>query len=681
MDNPTPGKIPALGRFFRLQNPLTLISIHSPRTFVRQWYCSLRGRLAGIGRTSAGSGALGSQTSVAGSNTATAINALTLQSLASHLSVLAESLGETTRQMEADFLRLGEGLTALHRGAADLGRVASGLISAVHKTLQQSRLAGENGLVTTTLRELHDNLGVSQQRLKTLAAMSATLGQLRQQGHGVGRMALLLKSSGCNFAVESARSLECQQAFGDFVPSLRQLADQMGTLGEKITNEAQRTQTEQEQLVRSITVSLDELQQLARQSTAAVATASEHIQGMMDSSASVVDQAHQRAETIRRHSEEAAYFIQFGDIVRQKLEHVVDALASGIKARNNTSQTVALDRLIAIQAGQLDAIRTEVVTARDKLALAFNGLASETAQLVEDIFALAQNKNSGGETPDDSNRLQNLSAEILQLQGLHARGDELGIQSQRMTQRAAEASEKLTEHLGEVNTLNFELRIQALNAIVKTARLGSDGVTLGVLSAHVHEVSHDSGTSVAEILKLLDRLRAGTSLLGEGSQPTVAENETGESALERGLHDFAALHQKFQQTSDEATLLATRQGEILAEASANLDFLAAFDVRVTATLEELQTARTSLKPHLSPGEAGAAPETELLDAYTMESEREIHRRVVGKSELVSVPALPANNPADTATATPSANESTHLVTTTLTSDTPATENNDNVEFF
>ncbi|HEY4248908.1 MAG TPA: hypothetical protein VGM64_18940 [Lacunisphaera sp.] len=570
--------------------------------------------------------------------------------------------------MEPDFLRLVDGLTALHRGAADLGRVASGLITAVQKTLQQSRLAGENGLVTTALRELHDNLRVSQQRLQTLAAMSGTLGQLRQQGYVVGRMALLLKSSGCNFAVESARSLECQQAFGDFVPSLRQLADQMGKLGEKITDEAQLTQTEQERLVRSITGSLAELHQLTERSTSAVATASEHIQGMMDTSAAVVKQAERRAGTIRRHSEDAAYFIQFGDIVRQKLEHVVDALATGAEANNSIAQTGALDRLIAIQAGQLDAVRAEVVTAREKLAFAFNGLAGETTKLVEDIFALAQSKNVGSGTPEHSNRLQDLSAEILQLQSLHIRGYKLGMQSQGTTQRAAEASEKLAGHLSEVSTLNFELRIQALNAIVKTARLGADGVTLGVLSAHVHEVSHDSGQSVTEILQLLDSLRAGTSLLGQGSQPTVAGNETGESALERGLHNIAALHQKFQQTSEEASSLATRQGEILAEASANLDFLSAFDLRMTATLEALQAARTRLKPHLSSREAGSDPQTELLGAYTMESEREIHRRVTDGTESIAAIAIPANEP-------------TTLVASTSTGETPATENNDNVEFF
>lgn len=660
-------------RFTHAQFP-----IHSPTpSFIKQWYRSLRGRLPAIGQTRAIGSALRSHPSVAASGALTAINEPSLQSLATQLSVLAGSLEETTRQMEPDFLRLGEGLTALHRGAADLGRVASGLIAAVHKTLQQSRLAGENGLVTTALRQLHDNLSVSQQRLQTLAAMSGTLGQLRQQGYVVGRMALLLKSSGCNFAVESARSLECQQAFGDFVPSLRQLADQMGKLGEKITDEAQCTQTEQELLVRSITGSLAELHQLAARSTSAVATASEHIQGMMDSSASVVEQAERRAGTIRRHSEDAAYFIQFGDIVRQKLEHVVDALATGAKANDPAAQTGALDQLIAIQAGQLDAIRAEAVTARDKLAFAFNGLACETAKLVEDIFALAQSKNAEGGTLDNSNRLQNLSADILQLQTLHARGYELGGQSQGMTQRAAEASAKLAGHLSEVNTLNFELRIQALNAIVKTARLGADGVTLGVLSAHVHEVSHDSGHSVAEILKLLDSLRAGTSLLGHG-QPTVAGNEAGESALERGLRDIAALHQKFQQTSGEAASLATRQEEILAEASANLDFLSAFDLRMRATLEELQAARTRLKPHLSSRETGSGPDPELSGSYTMESEREIHRRVTGTAELVSATA---NNPTEAAMADPSANEPASPVIATTVGDTPATHNNDNVEFF
>jgi methyl-accepting chemotaxis protein len=583
--------------------------------------------------------------------------------------------------MEPDFIQLGRGLTALHRGATDLGQVASGLIAAVRKTLQESRLAGESGLVTAALRELHDNLSVSQQRLQTLAAMSATLRQLRQQGHVVGRTALLLKSSGCNFAVESARSVECQQAFGDFVPSLRQLADQVGALGENITDEAERTQSEQELLVRSITSSLTELHQLAERSSSAVATASEHIQSMMDSSASVVEQAEQRATAIRRHSEDAAYFLQFGDIVRQKLEHVVDALATVAGSHHSTVQLGALDRLIAIQTGQLEAIRTEALTARDKLAAAFNGLADETTHLVDDIFNLAQHKNARDESLDNSNRLQNLSADILQLQTLHARGYELGVQSQGTAQRAADASAKLAGHLSSINTLNFELRLQALNAIVKTARLGSDGATLGVLSAHVHEVSHDSGQSVAAILKLLDSLRSGTALLGQGSQPIAADNKTGESALERGLRDIADLHQKFHQTSGEASSLAERQKEVLAETSANLDFLSAFNLRMTAMIEELHAARACLAPHVSSLDATSDKEAELAVAYTMESEREIHRRVVGKPKSALTAARSTNSSVDNATGNPPASPPTSLATENTLCSAPAPEANDNVEFF
>jgi hypothetical protein len=249
-----------------------------------------------------------------------------------------------------------------------------------------------------------------------------------------------------------------------------------------------------------------------------------------------------------------------------------------------------------------------------------------------------------------------------------------------MTQRAAEASAKLAGHLSEVSTLNFELRIQALNAIVKTARLGPDGVTLGVLSAHVHEVSHDSGHSVAAILKLLDSLRAGTSLLGQG-QPTGAENGAGESALERGLRDIAALHQKFQQTADEATSLAKRQEEILAETSANLDFLSAFDLRMTATLEALQAVRTRLKPNLSSREASSGPDLELPGSYTMESEREIHRRVTGRAEPIAAVATPDNDSVGIATINPCANEPTKLVTSTSACAIPTAESNDNIEFF
>jgi methyl-accepting chemotaxis protein len=408
---------------------------------------------------------------------------------------------------------------------------------------------------------------------------------------------------------------------------------------------------------------------------------------MLDSSARVVQQAEQRAGEIGRHSDDATFFLQFGDIVRQKLEHVVDALVTGAgsgpggAAAFNASKVAALDRLIAIQTGQLQAIRKEALTARDQLAAAFDGLARETASLVGDIAALAQDDDTPSEAGNPSNRLQSLSADILHLRTLHTRSRELGLQSQGTAQRAADASAKLGHHLYEVTALNLELHLQALNAIVKTARLGSVGAPLGVLSAHVHEVSQDSGRSVAEILPLLDRIRECTTSLGDDGQQSGVGTTNGDSALERGLQDIVRLHAQFHETSTTAATLATRQTQSLAEVSTHLDFLAGFDTLLTELIADLGAARVGLAPHLSSISATPAQEAELLVAYTMESEREIHRRILGEPLVVSVTtsATAARDAITTQLATGASDDPTP--SPAIESAASPSAAGDNVEFF
>ena len=156
-------------------------------------------------------------------------------------------------------------------------------------------------------------------------------------------------------------------------------------LGVQIGTEAGTVQGELNRLVSTISTGLASLHQLTDRSAAAAREASEEVQHMLSSSLSVLSEAEGHTRAITGFAEDAGYYLQFGDIVRQKLEHVHSALkdaialhASAGSAAKPASQRAAVGQILVVQSAQLAQVKAEITAAGEKLNATFGGLAEKT---------------------------------------------------------------------------------------------------------------------------------------------------------------------------------------------------------------------------------------------------------------------------------------------------------------
>jgi hypothetical protein len=546
-----------------------------------------------------------------------------------------EHLADRTRQTEPDFVQLAAALRELHTGAAQLNRVSSTTIHEVGQTLRHARLGGDDGLVAQSLRELTAGVEGAATQLQALQRTSTSLVHLHDESEHLARIALVLKSSCCSFAVESARSPELQQAFGAFVAELRQLASKIAEVAQTVGDHSRSVHLTQQQSIGSLQAGLGELRQLVDVSTRTVRSASTRIQTLLDSSQAAMAAAESRTSRIGSHADAAVYFMQFGDIVRQKLEHVAEALARGTSDATAvgddapSARAARLLQILAVQIAQLEAIRAELRNARTQLSNAFSGLADETELLVADLQGLAD--QHGGSEGDDG--FQRLHRDLAELQQLHARGHALHQHARETAAQAAHGSSLLARHLGEIEQVNLELHRQALNAIVKTAWLGAQGRTLGVLAAHVHEVSQQSSLAVSQLLPHLEHLRTGAAASDEASDHRNPAR-SGSDELPQHLAAVHLLQERFRATSTSAAQLADAQRQSLERAQARLECLDTLAEDVSALIETLTALPSDLRPIA--GDAAVTVETPLAASYTMESEREVHRRAMGDAASATI---------------------------------------------
>ena len=522
------------------------------------------------------------------------------------ISALSASAAEIRQRTEPEFLRLSGDLKALHDGAEELSLTTRKQVAAVRSVLSENRLTGAGGMADRCLEELQNGLATADERAGALHRSGEAMGRLRGYGRQMQRVASLLQVSGYGFAVESARSAASQRAFDTFVDELRKLAARVRMLGDVIVEQSDLARTECAQLIHVMRFSLAALRELTAQAERAVLHTSERAERALDRSWTALQAAERHSDRIAAHAGDAVYHLQFGDIVRQKLEHVEAAL--------NDAVPEYCEQSLSIQAGQLDMAAQEISSSRRNLQQAFDGLADEARALLATVTEFAANDHGGADP------IENLRSTFLRIEELRRTGAEACQRASETMARASETANRLSHHVAEVEEINLQIHLAALNAIVKTNLLGQDGRTLEILSVHVQHVFEESDKLVKETVGVIDNLSA---IVGGCNRATEGTRESGPSHDE-ALCRLAGFRDEFRHAIHSAAAQVAEQESRLERARESLSFLSELEEDLVALQDRIERLQASS----SAGRATTLRDDGILSQrYTIASEREVHRRV------------------------------------------------------
>jgi ferritin-like metal-binding protein YciE len=280
------------------------------------------------------------------------------------LSELSQRFAERRAQTEQEFVELARTLRSLYSTATELAGLVSSRAGALRSALSESRIAGPEGLATRTLQRLRSGLEDNSKLLQALQKVESSLRRLELHVGNMKRSGAFLKYLVLGFAVESSRTPECQKAFGTFVEELRALAARIDGVWQSVGQEVRNTRSSQANGLKSIGSSVGEMRKLSERLEITAGATAVEAQRLLDGALVALQQAEEHARQIAGHADEAVYHLQFGDIVRQKFEHIVAALQEagqrliiGDRAGKVGDTAEAADRVIAIQVGQLEFAR------------------------------------------------------------------------------------------------------------------------------------------------------------------------------------------------------------------------------------------------------------------------------------------------------------------------------------
>jgi len=358
--------------------------------------------------------------------------------------------------------------------------------------------------------------------------------------------------------------------------------------------------------------------------------------------------------------------VQFHDITRQQVEHVIQALGRlRIDIENNDGSTLpdgrAIAAVLALQSSQLADAGDKFAASVASVAQSLDDVASNVVQMAEETQTLSG--HSKGET--DSFFLQLEQGCNVLLVGL-VHSTEAEIATQHASESLSKTFERMRGPIQQIQEIEIQMHRMALNARIRAAQIGAAGRAIDVLAGAVQKLAFECRERSELLVETLGSVsRAGAHSAARIEPGSVSMPADHTAAADEMRAAIAELHSSSERSYTLITEVFDRGDHLEQDlAATRRDFTVGslFAHGVSAArgaLKEIQ--QDILSDWTSHGIDSMEPDlADLAKHYTMQAERDVH-------DGVTVAALPAS-----------------VRATSETPDSPAGEAGemgDNVEFF
>jgi hypothetical protein len=334
-----------------------------------------------------------------------------------------------------------------------------------------------------------------------------------------------------------------------------------------------------------------------------------------------------------RSTDKVVMSLQSEDLARQRIEHVQEALQRVAASLDGGDHVESCAGLLVLQRAQLLSARNLVADSIQTIGSSLRSLEPRIQDLLSRTSLLAK------ETEEDSQSFADLIDTSLD--------DVTRVFQQCSSSATAVTStikgvlpsvEKMLQYAYALRDIESSVRLISLNATVKTAQLGFEGVSMSILATELQTITRQSEDhtramldAVGSIRTALERINiemntsGGSLLMAEGGGEMVGKELEGLAQIVRSSGQQTRV--KLDELEQIAQTLCSelKQGCELAERSSSIiklydDQLFNFDniLKHLGVSEEMLTQA-----------GGANQGGDLSKLYSMQSERELHSRIFG----------------------------------------------------
>jgi methyl-accepting chemotaxis protein len=319
--------------------------------------------------------------------------------------------------------------------------------------------------------------------------------------------------------------------------------------------------------------------------------------------------------------------IQFHDITRQQVEHVIGALEGLLRSGSTADLSASGGALVRLQKAQLKSAAAAFAVSTAKIGSDLKGVAATVGEM-----AAGSNRIDGlGRQEKDSllggieSRFASIARAVTELHSLEhsTRATVTDLQS---------VSQDLGVAVSEIQSIEIQLSMISLNAVISANHIAAQGEVLIVIAGAIRELRMKSALrssdakaaihSISEAVQSFQRIYTeGAAEAGDASEETFLANLN---------HDVGDLQSAGASNAAAAAAVAALADTLVASLQKARDHFAIGDLFAETAgrcCRLLDAVAAQAQP---PGASDAALPWNLDESYTMQAERDVQRALSGE---------------------------------------------------
>jgi chromosome segregation ATPase len=568
------------------------------------------------------------------------LSPMQINELAAELDTCTAAMQHECKRVETDFLHIGERLQAIYAQAIGLAQNAQGTVEGIGFDNENNLLAKVIQSARQALGDLEQEQGKIQQSLERVHTVGERLDSLHHMIGGLKKIAKTLKMVAININIESSRSAESLNSFLVLAQEIRSLSDAVALVARTLSGDTQNIVANLGAMDQAVEGKLDQFQQLTRSAQATLERTAPDVLALIDRSVHALQHVGDDAKALSQSAGEIVVNLQIHDNISQRVAHIAQALSDArqqLLTSGGSAEAMGMtETSLELQQAQLKSILADIERAHQHSAQAFGAIAQSVEDIARGLAAIASDGGHGPRPgPQGSSSIESLKAALQKIQGLIGQSRLSVVELKEITQEAMLAVARIAEQMKQVQDVNFDIHLKALNAIFKSIRLGSQGKAIVALVQEMKDLANQSNTLVAQVdtinkdimqdaAALQERIHADS---GSGDRPAAA----GGFDLAAGIGEFADASAAFLQNAGNLAQLSHGLTEQIDTTANALAFLQPFADRLRGQLLQMDALRGRLAPWATAGHGSEKLDRQrLIDRYTMQHERDIHTIVLDR---------------------------------------------------
>ncbi|HTW65963.1 MAG TPA: hypothetical protein VME17_15160 [Bryobacteraceae bacterium] len=543
--------------------------------------------------------------------------------LPSALGRIIRDLEELNRSTEKDFLQVGEKLIEI--------RAAVQQISSQTEVWRET-ISGQAGHEVCRALEamLEHSRGVDAriaQSGETLAGVLDLSSRLRQAFAGLPNTVAVFRTICTLTRIETTRLSSSGVDFGNLAEEVTPLSERIQSSGEGVLNTAKELDRGVQSAMRKgadlQASELKDLHAIAGRVLTSLNSFQEQRQRARDASANQAAQYAAVCEGI----DDLVRSIQFHDITRQQVEHVINTLRQ-LSLHGDVRATLKLQESQLAEAARAFAASVTSIE-RDLAGIAVR--LGEMATASRELMGIS----SGSQESFFVNMEESLTS-ILEAAGACGKTQ---VEMQSLARELETLVHRMLESVGEIRGTEINIERIAINAMIRATQIGGSGNALNVVAEVMLRLAFDSNKNTEDVAQALESMLQAVDGHGDAADRDELGDPQGiYDQMRTAIRELHASSESSGARGQEIAALGARLAEDVSAAGNNFAVGRVFE----AAVGRARSALAGLGAQCMPSrlerdtEATARQLDQVAKTYTMQRQRDIHESVITGTALVAV---------------------------------------------